>query len=415
MKFVKKLFVLTGHGGKGAATVESNAFGTFAQVGVGLPPCRGKRYFVFVSDKTKVFPMNGGDRFDLGDVSVSPAHLAVVAVAGKDFEVELYGTDCDKKMWQSNLLDMARGKINDFEKATNLEEYATEGARERQKEKTLSLFPTVGGYDDGAIAKVNYYSNIYSSREKTPSEVAFERSRLEELGDNLLKARFDVQSTQPVEVTEKSEEIIAERLAENRADNKTAETAAEENKSEDEAAAAVAVDGLPRYARFLYSYRDELLKRGAERAEAKEEKQHTAKILSEKREDVFLTAPKTDILKSETMLKETAPKKLNFYERMKSKIDRLFEEGTREPVLEKLLPSSRFVKIAVEDSDKYYCVGLVGSPDYICYAVSAVYTPQPPEELDGYCQWLPTDENRPEGDGFWVIYQDAVSGDSVSM
>ena len=223
MKFVKKLFVLTGHGGKGAATVESNAFGTFAQVGVGLPPCRGKRYFVFVSDKTKVFPMNGGDRFDLGDVSVSPAHLAVVAVAGKDFEVELYGTDCDKKMWQSNLLDMARGKINDFEKATNLEEYATEGARERQKEKTLSLFPTVGGYDDGAIAKVNYYSNIYSSREKTPSEVAFERSRLEELGDNLLKARFDVQSTQPVEVTEKSEEIIAERLAENRADNKTAE------------------------------------------------------------------------------------------------------------------------------------------------------------------------------------------------
>ncbi len=83
--------------------------------------------------------------------------------------------------------------------------------------------------------------------------------------------------------------------------------------------------------------------------------------------------------------------------------------------MEKLLPSSRFVKIAVEDSDKYYCVGLVGSPDYICYAVPAVYTPQPPEELDGYCQWLPTDENRPEGDGFWVIYQDAVSGDSVSM
>ena len=80
-----------------------------------------------------------------------------------------------------------------------------------------------------------------------------------------------------------------------------------------------------------------------------------------------------------------------------------------------LFRSSRFVKIAVEDSDKYYCVGLVGSPDYICYAVPAVYTPQPPEELDGYCQWLPTDENRPEGDGFWVIYQDAVSGDSVSM
>ncbi len=399
MKFVKKLFVLTGHAGKGAVTVESNAFGTYAQVGVGLPPCRGKRYFVFVSDKTKVFPMNGDVRFDLGDAAVSPAHLAVVAASGKNIEVELYGTDCDKKMWQSNLLDMARGKINDFEKTANMAEYTAEDSQPRPKEKTLSLFPTVGGYDDGAIAKVNYYSNIYTSREKTPSEVAYERARLEELGDNLLKARFDVQASPVIE-------------AEVQNDGNDNETVSE-REGEKETAAAVAAESLPRYAKFLYSYRDELLKRGTACDTPKSEP--PVKTLSERKEEVFPTAPKVDMFKSESMLKENAPRKLNFYERMKSKIDRLFEEGTREPVLERLLPSSKFVKIAVEDSDKYYCVGLVGSPDYICYAVPAVYTPEPPEELDGYCQWLPSDESKPEGDGFWVIYQDAVSGDSVSM
>lgn len=405
MKFVKKLFVLTGHGGKGAVTVESNAFGTFAQVGIGLRSARGRRYFVFVSNRTKVFPLSGGDKFDLGDASVSPAHLAVVAVSGKDMEVELYGTDSEKRMWQSNLLDLVRGKINDFETAAGLEKNTAKDALETPTEKGLSLFPTTGGYDDGAIARVNYYSNIYSSREKTPSELLGEQARLEELAGRLMSARSVVEEPKTEEVKVKEREIEEREIEEPKADKSERTETETEGAGEEAAAAVAAADSLSRYARYLYSYRDELLQK----------KNGGINTASVKSGEDAPRAPKADLVKSEIKLKEVTPKKLNFYERMKGKIDRLFEEGVKEPVLERLLPSSRFVRIEVEDSDKYYCVGLVGSPDYICYAVPAFFTPQPPEELDGYCQWLPVDETKPEGSGFWVIYQDAVSGESVDF
>ncbi|MCL2599174.1 MAG: hypothetical protein FWD76_04620 [Firmicutes bacterium] len=107
---------------------------------------------------------------------------------------------------------------------------------------------------------------------------------------------------------------------------------------------------------------------------------------------------------------------LSFYDRLSVQIEKLFETYQRETELEKLLPDTKWCKIDFDNNGRYYCIGLVGKkPDYICYAVPSPYTPLPPPELDGYCQWLPLQPMHPKGKGYWVLYQDAYSGESVGI
>ncbi len=443
MKFVKKLFIMTGRGGaKGAVVAEHNAYGSFAQVSAsGLDYSRGHRYFVFISDAVLVFPMTAGGKYNLGGAALMPAHVAVVTAGAKGLDVELYGTDGEKRMWQSNLCDMVRGKINGFESQKTLDIGAQESAGEKAgEEKILSLFPVGGEYDDGAIAKVNYYSNIYSSRKGAAPSLDGDQARLAELGGSLLSSRLELDEDESMNLPllstdgaqKETDGAAAEKEA--RAENgallsdseKSAEKAFEKSSDSEESSAlgetAAAVSAAPSYAKFLYGYRDEILRRGAgvytppRNADETPLKINPVRAMSEEsagiKEDIP-QAPKTDIAASERALKEAAAPKLNFYERNKQKLDSLIEDNPREEAIEKLLPSSRFVRINIENSDKYYCVGLIGKPDYICYAVPSRYTPEPPEELDGYCQWLPLDEKQPTSDGYWLIYQDAVTGDSI--
>lgn len=103
-----------------------------------------------------------------------------------------------------------------------------------------------------------------------------------------------------------------------------------------------------------------------------------------------------------------------FYDSVSDQIDKLFARCERYEAIEKLLPDSRWVKVDYDASGRYYLVGLIGDPvRYICYGVPGEYSPHPPSELAGYCQWLALDENDPAGKGFWVMYQDAVTGKSI--
>ena len=67
---------------------------------------------------------------------------------------------------------------------------------------------------------------------------------------------------------------------------------------------------------------------------------------------------------------------------------------------------------------KYYTVGLIrldGLPRYICYGVPGKYSLHPPNELAGYCSFLPLSLFDLKGDGYWMLYQDADTGDAVKM
>ncbi len=105
-----------------------------------------------------------------------------------------------------------------------------------------------------------------------------------------------------------------------------------------------------------------------------------------------------------------------FYQEMKGQIDNLFENNPNEDYLEKLIPDSKWVKVNIDSSGDYYVLGLIYESDklkYICYGVPGVYQRFPPRELSGFPVWFPLDENKPEGFGYWLSYQDADSGESV--
>lgn len=115
-------------------------------------------------------------------------------------------------------------------------------------------------------------------------------------------------------------------------------------------------------------------------------------------------------------------KKLNnlegnqFFELISEQIDDLFENYPRVDELEELLPNSKWVKIDFENDGNEYVLGLIYDQfdlKYICYGVPGEFNSVPPKQL-GECQWLPLNPKEPV-DGYWVIYQDASTGEKVDV
>lgn len=105
-----------------------------------------------------------------------------------------------------------------------------------------------------------------------------------------------------------------------------------------------------------------------------------------------------------------------FYDMIAEQLDELFERYPREENLENLVENSKWVKVKYEDADRYYVVGLIylnNDIKYICYGVPGDYYTEPPQQLKSYSQWLPTNPIAPYTEGFWVMYQDADTGENV--
>ena len=106
-------------------------------------------------------------------------------------------------------------------------------------------------------------------------------------------------------------------------------------------------------------------------------------------------------------------RKQTYYEKVSDEIEKFFAQGKRVETLEKSLPFTKWVK--VENGEMAGCVvGLIGEkPDYICYGLPGKYEPIAPAELEKFCQWLPLDVKNPQGDGYWLVYQNAITGKTV--
>ena len=106
----------------------------------------------------------------------------------------------------------------------------------------------------------------------------------------------------------------------------------------------------------------------------------------------------------------------SFYAKLKTQIDRLFENNPEEEYLEKIIPNSKWVKVEYEKEGDYYVIGLVYENEditYLCYGIPGVYQKNPPKELSGYPVWLPLDSDKKEGFGYWLAYQNAETGESI--
>ena len=106
--------------------------------------------------------------------------------------------------------------------------------------------------------------------------------------------------------------------------------------------------------------------------------------------------------------KQTRPYHLT----VKEQLDKLFERFHSDVGLNGFFPKSKWAKIPYS-KDKFYVVGKVyerGDLRYICYGVPSIYSPTPPQELKGYCTFIPLSVFDMKGQGFWMMFQDAFSG-----
>lgn len=108
---------------------------------------------------------------------------------------------------------------------------------------------------------------------------------------------------------------------------------------------------------------------------------------------------------------ENGGDKGSYYERIKPQIERLFETFDEEKSLSEVVPDSRWVKIKY-DGDDYYVVGIIydkNRPLYVCYGVEGRYG-EKPEKIGDYCSFIPSSIFNLKGDGYWVMYQSAITG-----
>jgi hypothetical protein len=113
--------------------------------------------------------------------------------------------------------------------------------------------------------------------------------------------------------------------------------------------------------------------------------------------------------------KEQSGGEPRYYISVKDQLDKLFQSNPPDEKLNSLMPDTYWVRVEI-GPDQYYVVGLIGEgPDYIGYGVPGAYSVNPPKELQGYCKWLALDKNNPKGEGYWMMYQDAESGQSINL
>lgn len=117
-------------------------------------------------------------------------------------------------------------------------------------------------------------------------------------------------------------------------------------------------------------------------------------------------------MSSESLPLGTVP----FYEKIWHKIEEMFDIYQHDSVLEDLVYDSAWIRIPYED-DGYYVVGVIsddGKPVFICYGIPQDKMTRPDKEIEDSCEWLPIDKGDISGRGYWLVYQDAMTGENIS-
>ena len=106
-----------------------------------------------------------------------------------------------------------------------------------------------------------------------------------------------------------------------------------------------------------------------------------------------------------------------YYDQVKGDLDALFGKYPPEEELAGCIPYSRWAKV-VFARNKYYTVGVICDekrPKYICYGVPAERRGEPPAALKGFCSFLPLSVFDLSGKGYWMMFQDAETGQCVRI
>ena len=127
---------------------------------------------------------------------------------------------------------------------------------------------------------------------------------------------------------------------------------------------------------------------------------------------------KNNFLQSEDTENKRPKMHLNFYDKLSGQIQKMFDANESFEVLNEIFPNSKFCKVNFDDGSGYYAFGIIydeGQAKYLCYGMPAQKDDAPPKEFAELYQWLPVDTSSEDGDGFYMMYQDAETGKNISV
>lgn len=129
--------------------------------------------------------------------------------------------------------------------------------------------------------------------------------------------------------------------------------------------------------------------------------------ISESANNTSKKSVKDDKVSAETKVKEP------FYKQIENSMQELFDKYESDSELNLLVPDSKWARVPVDDQN-YYVVGLIysdGKPNLICYGVPDKDSSNPPANTNDCRQWLELEKG---GRGYWMMYQSAVSGQTLT-
>jgi hypothetical protein len=138
---------------------------------------------------------------------------------------------------------------------------------------------------------------------------------------------------------------------------------------------------------------------------------HKSQSQQEENQEIDFFAQVQDECSSSQKYSEDFP----YYQYAKKDLDEIFEKFPIDLSLTKLFPDSTFVRINYS-SDKYYVVGVIKEnkkEKYICYGVPSPYSEKAPSELEGFCSFIPLSIFDMQGDGYFMMFQDAITGECI--
>jgi len=109
-----------------------------------------------------------------------------------------------------------------------------------------------------------------------------------------------------------------------------------------------------------------------------------------------------------------------FYSLIEPQLNELFTRFPHFEELEKNVENTEWIKVTYSNNGElHYILGKLfenGIVSHLCYGIPAENrTKLPPNDLVEYCQWLPLHLDNIDGQGYWVMYQRADTGENVHL
>ena len=126
------------------------------------------------------------------------------------------------------------------------------------------------------------------------------------------------------------------------------------------------------------------------------------------------------IMKGKTDLKEKIENTESFFEMIKPQFDVLFSQNEHFIDLENMIEGTEWVKVMFDkNGSDHYILGKIFDGDVITHIAYGTYAEnqkeKPPQGLEQFCQFLPLDPQNELSSGYYVMYQDVITGENVIM